>query len=90
VNDLLSMRQKGSSTLTKGKLMGNLQEKLSEQELAEAYNDWLNENYGSFEIGECVLWSSDILKSTDPIAYRVGLNDYADMLLEEGYEIEGY
>lgn len=70
--------------------MGNLQEKLSEQELTEAYNDWLDEQYGSFEMGGHQFWASNIMKSTDPIMYRVGLSDYADMLLEEGYEIEGY
>jgi hypothetical protein len=70
--------------------IGFSQEKLTEQELAEAFDADLNENYGAFEISGHQFWAADIMKSADPIMYRVRLTDYADFLLEQGYEIEGY
>lgn len=70
--------------------MFNAQEKLSEQELADAFDDFLNENYGSFEMNGFHFWASNIMKMTDPIMYRVSLTDYANMLIEDGYQIDGY
>ena len=30
------------------------------------------------------------LEAVDPIAYETGLHDYADSLISDGHEVEGY
>jgi hypothetical protein len=53
----------------------------------ERYDEFLDEVYGEVQIGTLTFYPSDILKSCDPIAYRVGLSDYEDMIeSEEGEE----
>lgn len=42
----------------------------------EIYNDFLDECYEKYNIGNIEFYASDILKSCDPIAYKCGLNDY--------------
>ena len=49
----------------------------------ELYDEMLNEVFGTFKIGYLEFDASDILKSCDPIAYRVGLSDYESELEEE-------
>ena len=55
------------------------QDKISELEAYELYDDMLNECYPS--------WNGyspdDILKNIDQVAYRCGFNDYADTLAED-------
>lgn len=57
----------------------NTNEGLSDNELHERYDEMLDEVYGEF----MNLLASDILKSTDPIAYRVGFSDWIDGELYE-------
>jgi hypothetical protein len=53
----------------------------------ERYDEFLDEVYGEVQIGTLTFYPSDILKNCDPIAYRVGLSDYEDMIeSEEGEE----
>jgi hypothetical protein len=48
---------------------------ISEDDLAEQYDEFLDE-FGSIKIGVIQLWPSEVLKKMDPIAYNVGLHDY--------------
>jgi hypothetical protein len=63
--------------------------KISEETLEEMFNDLLNEGE-EVRIGSLTYLPSQVLKATDPIAYRTGLADYADSLSKDGYEVEGY
>lgn len=48
------------------------------------YDEFLDEIHGEFAGHP----GSKVLLAVDPIAYRVGLSDYFDMLGQGGYEIE--
>ncbi len=52
----------------------------------EMYDEMLNDVYGTFKIGYLEFDAADILKSCDPIAYRVGLSDYESFSEEEENE----
>lgn len=57
----------------------------------EHYDEWLDEIYGDVEICGLTYSSSYALKEIDPIAYRVGVSDFADSLyddIEEDWEDE--
>lgn len=68
--------------------------KLTEQELQEQYDQMLDEVYGNhegvIELGFGKYEPSRIWKAIDEIAYELGMHDYADSLMRDGYEIEGY
>ena len=63
---------------------------LTEWELKERYNDMLDEVYGVVTIGGYHYHTSYALEAVDPIAYRVGMHEYADSLAEDGEKVEGY
>jgi hypothetical protein len=42
----------------------------------EIYDDFLNEIYPEVKLGFSTFQPSDILKTLDPIAYHVGLQEY--------------
>jgi hypothetical protein len=42
------------------------------------------------QIGDSEFYASTVLKECDPIAYRVGANDYADSLSQDDIFVEGY
>ncbi len=65
---------------------------ITEYDLAQRYDDMLDEVFGTVTIAGYVKDTSRALKDTDPIAYRVGMHDYADHLLGEDdtLKIEGY
>ena len=44
----------------------------------EKFDEFLDEIYEPFKMGELTFYPSDILKSCDPIAYRVGFNEWED------------
>ena len=46
-------------------------------DLADQFDECLDEA-GSIEVAGCTFYPSQILKKCDPIAYRCGLNDFAD------------
>jgi len=49
----------------------------------DAYDAFLDEVYPEIKIGYLTYSASQVLKAVDPIAYRVGFSDYADMLETE-------
>jgi hypothetical protein len=60
---------------------------MSWDEVEDGFRDALDID-GNIKIGGVELAPSLVLMRCDYIAYREGLNDYADMLSED-YEIEG-
>lgn len=48
------------------------------------YDDYLDEVTGEIYIGGIAFYASRILKELDPIAYNCGMNDYIDMLEQDG------
>ncbi len=56
---------------------------MSEWELEEAYNEWLDEVYGEVRIGAYDYATSVALKNIDPIAWREGLHEYENSLEDE-------
>ena len=67
-----------------------MSETISEYDLEQMYSDMLDDCYGTVEVAGITFDASSVLKECDPIAYRVGMNDYADSLMEDGYRVEGY
>jgi len=51
-------------------------------DLVNAYDDMLDEAYGTVEIAGMTYDTSRVLSECDPIAYRCGFNDYLDMIDE--------
>lgn len=52
--------------------------KVSEEQLYELYDDMINQAYPEIKIGYITLDPARVLKECDPIAYRVGFNDWLD------------
>ena len=61
---------------------------VSREELEERFDDSLNDNNEWWELGVLKFAPSDILRELDPIAYRTGLSDYHDSLVEDGEIVE--
>jgi hypothetical protein len=55
----------------------------TETEIEEQFDDFLDEVYPVVKIGEMTFYPSQILKNCDPIAYRIWLSEYEDMLDED-------
>lgn len=62
---------------------------ITENILNEQYQELLDQE-GEVEVAGQKFLPSVILMECDPVAYRTGLNDYADSLERDGYIIEGY
>ncbi len=62
---------------------------ISEHEAYEMYNEMLDDHEG-VNIGGVIREYSHVLKSVDPIMYRVGFNDYISHLEEDHIYVEGY
>lgn len=54
---------------------------MTELELEEAFDEMLDETNELIKIGTLEYLPSQVLKAVDPIAYRIGKYDYADMEL---------
>jgi hypothetical protein len=54
-----------------------------EQENMDRYDEFLNEFCPVVEIGSLKYDASEVLKAVDPIAYRIGMQEYLDFLEEE-------
>lgn len=67
-----------------------MSETISEYDLEQMYDEMLDDCYGVVEVAGITYDTSRVLKECDPIAYRLGMNDYADSLMEDGYRVEGY
>jgi hypothetical protein len=63
--------------------------KMTEQELHDSFDEVLD-SIEPVKILGYTYQPSQVLKNTDPIAYRTALADYADSLSRDGFEIEGY
>lgn len=62
---------------------------ITENQLNDMFQEMLDSE-GEVTVAGIKFLPSVILMECDPIAYRTGLNDYADHLDREGYVIEGY
>jgi len=58
---------------------------VNKNKATKMYDDFLDEVYGDVEIAGLTCATSEVLKATDPIAYRCGFLDWLDM---EGLTIE--
>ena len=64
-----------------------IKEKLSDDDLREQYEEMLDEIYGEVKLGNLTFSPSRIIRVLDETAYRIGLSEYEDSLLEdEDYE----
>lgn len=59
---------------------------LSETELEELYDEWLDEVYGDVPVAGLEFSTSRLLKEADPIAHRVGFLDWLDSYWTEVIE----
>jgi len=57
---------------------------LSDRELHERYDDFLDEVYPECKIGGYDYQTSRALKEVDPVAYRCGFNDWLDAECQDG------
>jgi hypothetical protein len=55
----------------------------TETEIEEQYNEMLDETNELIKIGNLTYLPSQVLKNTDPIAYRIGLSEFEDYLEED-------
>ena len=65
-------------------------EYITEYELIDQYKDMLNECYPVVEIAGMTFEPATVIYECDPIAFRIGLHEYADSLTQDGYIVEGY
>ena len=63
--------------------------KITEQDLEDMFDDFIDEQ-GEVTVFGIQFSPSRILKECDPICYRIGMSEYADSLVEDGYDVEGY
>lgn len=63
---------------------------VTDYELIERYKDMLNECYPLVTIGGLTFEPATVIYECDPIAFRVGLSDFANSLTQDGYVVEGY
>jgi len=59
-------------------------EGITDEEMHERYDDWLDELDGPINVGGLTFDASRILKELDPIAYRCGLGDYISFCMDDG------
>ena len=50
--------------------------------MEDFYDDLLNECYGEIKLGDLIFSPAEIIKTLDPIAYRCGLADFEDVMIE--------
>jgi hypothetical protein len=54
------------------------------KDVYDYYNEMLNDCHNSVKVGELSFLASTVLREVDPIAYRVGLEDWLDSLHTDG------
>jgi hypothetical protein len=64
--------------------------KINHSELESYYEHMINSENPLVEISAYRYNAADVLKAVDPVAYRTGLNDYADYLVKSGLITEGW
>lgn len=64
---------------------------LSDYDLDQRYQDFLDEVYGTVKIGGYEYSTSSALREVDPVAYRCGFSDWLDSELENEmlFELDG-
>ena len=63
---------------------------ISDRELENLYNEFLDEVYPDCKIAGYQYSTSLALKEIDPTAYRCGMNDWIDSMLDDTFtEIDG-
>jgi hypothetical protein len=55
----------------------------TEKEIEEQFDEFLDDAYPVVTIGSSTFYPSQILKECDPIAYRIGVSEYEDILAED-------
>src|SRR5699024_622101 len=63
-------------------------EEVTEDELHDAYDNYLGDIDGDVNVAGMTFGASDVVKELDPIAYRVGLSDFHNFMIEDGEIIE--
>jgi hypothetical protein len=63
---------------------------VSEDKLEEWFDEVLDDCNKDITIGMLTYNPSHVLKTVDPVAYRIGLSEHADYLATDGYIVEGY
>jgi hypothetical protein len=63
---------------------------IEEHELETRYEEMLDDCYELVKIGQMTYYPSQVLKECDPIAYRIGMWEYAESLAEDGVVVPGY
>ena len=78
------------------KMRATISDKQTQQNEIECDPDDLSDQFdecldaeGSIKVAGCTFYPSQILKACDPIAYRCGVNDFADSQFDKG-ETEEY
>lgn len=62
---------------------------LTEHAALSLFDDYLNDCFGLVSVAGLEYATSELLKNTDPTAYRCGFIDWCDAMREE-YYIEGF
>lgn len=55
---------------------------LDDYETMAKYDDWIDELYGTIRLGETEWETAYVLSQIDPVAYRVGFNEWIDSMDE--------
>ena len=66
-----------------------MQQLISEQTALEMYEEMLND-CNTVTIGSLTFDAATVLRSVDPIAFRVGFSEYMDLLSEDDIFVKGY
>ena len=65
------------------------EEEVTREELEERFDESLDSlNADGVQVAGLTFTPSDVVREMDPIAYRTGLNDYHDMLVQDGEIVE--
>lgn len=57
---------------------------VSDSDIERMYVDMLDDCYEVVQVGSLSYCMSHVLSSVDPVAYRIGLIEYTDGLIEDG------
>lgn len=63
--------------------MADIREKYTDEELEEMFDEMLDDTGEEVKIGYSTFYPSQILANCDPIAYRIGLDEFIDYLQEQ-------
>ena len=61
---------------------------MTELELEERWDECLDDCQEPIQIGNMTYLPSQVLKAVDPIAYRIGKYEFADLYLEDNEDAE--